>query len=222
MIPQRSPSERKHSRCFQRVMSGLEKGGTLRLITLTSSPDAPQDIQRSWRKLQMRLKRRGIMVDYIKVHEETKRGAGHLHICFRGSYIEQRYLSYLWGIIHSSTIVDIRAVRTTKKDKKGVANYLAKYMSKEFSRRYSWSWGWVYKGFVTTWLSALRTYRRYEYFQPQKASFYHFLSLWKSHLRTGTTAAVFLDQLTALLIIAQERAWKDSDIIDRTFDPVPA
>ena len=84
MQVERTPSDRRHSRCFQRVISGLEKGGQLRLITLTSSPDAPQDIQRSFRKLIMRLKRRGVLKDYIKVIENTENGAQHIHMCFRG------------------------------------------------------------------------------------------------------------------------------------------
>lgn len=207
MIEAKSPSSRRHRRCFQRVISGLEKGGELRLITLTSSPGAPQDIQRSFRKLIMRLKRRDILKDYIKVIENTENGAQHIHMCFRGSYIEQRYLSALWSDIHSSKIVDIRQVKGRYRDKKNVAHYLAKYMSKEDVRRYSWSWGWVYKGFVKVWVAGLKINAQTAYFLPDALTFKHFLSLWKAHLRSGSEPRMFIQSLLATLYVAQDRAW---------------
>lgn len=140
----------KHRRCFHRIMSGLELGGELRFLTLTSSPDAPCDIQRSWRKLYMRLKRRGLISGYIKVPEQTKSGLQHIHIIYRGCYISQAYVSAMWQKIHKSKVVDIRMVKLSGTKAK-VANYLAKYMSKESAGRYSWSWYWVWPGFCRHW-----------------------------------------------------------------------
>lgn len=143
-------TEKKRRRAYHRVVSGLHKSGRLRFITLTSSNDAPADFQRSFRKLYMRLKRRTMLVDYIRVAELTKRGVRHEHILFRGTYIQQSYLSYLWNQIHRSPVVDIRAIRDWG-SKRRVAGYVAKYLSKASCGRTSYSWGWVFKGFVGQW-----------------------------------------------------------------------
>lgn len=140
----------KSRRCYQRVMSGLERGGTLRFLTLTSSPESTKDIEASFRALYMRAKRRGLIQGYIKVPELTKQGRAHLHVLFRGEYISQKLISKWWSEIHRASVVDIRAVRPYG-GKRKVANYMAKYMSKEAAGRYSWSWGWVWKGFCKDW-----------------------------------------------------------------------
>lgn len=140
----------KSKRCFHRVMSGITRGGTLRFLTLTSSNSAPEDIQRSWRALQMRMVRRGLLKGYIKVPEQSEDGRKHLHVLFRGSYIEQAMIKAWWYQIHQSSIVDIRLVKTYGNNK-AIASYMAKYMSKELAGRYSWSWGWVWRGFCKDW-----------------------------------------------------------------------
>ena len=140
----------KSRRCYHRVMSGLERGGRLRFLTLTSSPESTKDIEASFRALYMRAKRRGLIQGYIKVPELTKEGRVHLHILFRGEYISQKLISKWWEEIHRAKIVDIRAVKP-RGGKRRVAAYVAKYMSKEGAGRYSWSWGWVWKGFCKDW-----------------------------------------------------------------------
>lgn len=183
---------RRRKRCYHRVISGLEKGGDLRLITLTSSDEAPPDIQRSFRKLLMRLRRRHLCQDYIKVVEVKLDGRQHIHLCYRGKFIDQCYLSALWKIIHLSPVVDIRKVKGGNRNKRGVAGYLAKYMSKEMSRRYSWSWGWVYKGFVKTWQAA-KTMIFSRVPQSKKTQCWlGLLALWRSHLRGKTDPELFL------------------------------
>lgn len=149
----------KSRRCWHRVMSGIERGGQLRFLTLTSTPDSPPDIQRSWRKLHMRLRRRGLVQGYIRVTETTESGLLHLHILFRGSYISQRWISATWKEIHGAPIVDIRPFRLSTNPKK-TANYMAKYMSKDSASRYSWSWGWVWRGFCRHWLILKRRVRQ--------------------------------------------------------------
>lgn len=143
-------ARKKQRRCFHRVISGLERGGCIRMITLTSSTDAPEDIQRSWRKFYMRAKRRGWIDGYVKIPERTKDGKRHLHILYRGTYIPHDVLSKMWEDIHKSRIVDIRQVKL-KKGKYKIASYVAKYMTKETAGRYSWSQGWVWKGFCKHW-----------------------------------------------------------------------
>lgn len=145
-----APTTKKSRRCFHRVISGIKRGGNIRFMTLTSSDAAPGDMQRSWRCLYMRLKRRCLVQGYIRVPEVSEHGRQHLHILFRGSYIEQIMIKSMWQQIHKSSIVDIRLVRTDK-DPRRVANYMAKYMNKEVAGRYSWSWWWVWPGFCRDW-----------------------------------------------------------------------
>lgn len=144
------PLTAKSRRCYHRVISGIERGGELRFLTLTSGPDSPPDIQRSFRALYMRLKRRGLIEGYIKVPEYTRKGRQHLHVLFRGQYIAQVTLSRWWNDIHRAPVVDIRKVYYHHSPRK-VASYMAKYMSKERAGRYSWNWTWVWRGFCRDW-----------------------------------------------------------------------
>jgi hypothetical protein len=139
-------ARKRYRRMFHRVMSGLEKNGNVRLITLTSSRESG-DFQRDFRKLIMRLGRRKLVTSYIRVPELTKTGLRHDHVLFRGSYIEQKFLSEQWEAIHGAPVVDIRRVR----GRRGIANYLANYLAKSPASRYSYSWTWVWKGFVGSW-----------------------------------------------------------------------
>lgn len=139
-------------------MSGLERGGSLRFLTLTSSPESPPTCQRDFRCLYMRLKRLGLIKGYIKVPEYTKSGLQHLHIIFRGSYVEQALISRLWYKLHRAKVVDIRAVRPFS-GKGAIASEMAKYMVKSNAGRYSWNWAWVWRGFVKDWTRLKRLWR---------------------------------------------------------------
>jgi hypothetical protein len=159
---ERRRQEAKRKRCYHRVISGLKRGGKIRFLTLTSSDAAPADIQRSWRCLYMRCLRRGLIVGYIKVPEQKDNGRKHLHILFRGSYIDYKWIEAQWKEIHHSQVVDIRLVKLGS-DPRRVAGYMAKYMSKETAGRYSWSWGWVWKGFCRDWTLYKRFWWKYLY-----------------------------------------------------------
>jgi len=142
--------KRRRGKMFQRSMSGIRLGGTLKLVTLTTSLeswDAGKDIQASFRALVMRLRRRGLCSGYVKVREYTRAGLPHLHVILRGPWLPVSWLSRVWAEIHLSPIVDIRAVRGSV----GAASYLAKYMGKDERARYSWSWDWVWRGFAGDW-----------------------------------------------------------------------
>lgn len=180
---------RKYKRCFQRVMCGVEKGGELRFLTLTSSPSSPTDIQRSWRKLYMRMLRRGMITGYIKVTERTKTGLLHLHVLFRGTFVAQAWLSAEWTKIHAAEVVDIRKAY----GRTGAARYLAKYMSKA-GERYSWSWGWVYRGFAGVWQRAKAQICRLVRKVPDRTGEWWdtLFRLWRGHLRSGTHPETFL------------------------------
>jgi len=149
-LAEESRSRRRKGRGYQRIMSGLRLGGELRLLTLTTSEEswlAGKDIQRSFRALVMRLRRRRWCSGYVKVKEFTRAGLPHLHVIIRGPWIPQSILGRWWQVIHLSPIVDVRAVRR----KSGAAAYLAKYLGKDPRSRYSWSWDWVWRGFAGDW-----------------------------------------------------------------------
>ena len=148
----------KSRRCYHRVISGIERGGTLRFLTLTSSKDSPDTCQRSFRALYMRLKRRGLMKGYIKVPELSKNGKQHLHVLFRGSYVDQKLLSAWWQELHHAKIVDIRRVWSNA-DKRKLASDMASYMAKANLYRYSWNWAWVWRGFCKDWTQLKRWWR---------------------------------------------------------------
>ncbi|MBA7538143.1 hypothetical protein ES705_30417 [subsurface metagenome] len=177
-------SSQKSRRCYHRVISGIERGGQLRFLTLTSSNDSPDTCQRSFRALYMRLKRRGLIQGYIKVPEKSRNGKQHLHVLFRGSYLEQALISRWWQDIHRAKIVDVRAVGR-KRGKKVLASYMAKYMSKENLFRYSWSWGWVWKGFCRDWRN-LKKYASLRRGAGIVIPFERVLSIWHGCLKRGS------------------------------------
>jgi len=190
--------ERRKKRCFHRVISGLERAGEVRFITLTSSDQAPVDIQRSFRLLFYRLRRLGVLKDYIKVCEVADDGRYHLHIAFRGSYIDQKLLSNLWNHIHASPIVDIRKLKNGGRHKRAAANYLAKYMSKGMSKRYSWSHHWVYPGFVKVWKTAKHIFAYAHTGPDSRHAFGFFMRLWKAHLHNNSPPYTFITTLTTM------------------------
>ena len=162
---------------YHRVMSGLEKGGQLRLLTLTTAKQSDNELfQKHFRMLRMRLLRRGLMLDYIRCREMTKSGLRHEHILFRGSYIAQVYLSHLWQEIHGAPVVWITLVR----GKSRLASYLAKYASKGIEARTSYSWGWVWRGFAQSWALVKRVGWQWGY------TFAEVLTYWQMCVRVGS------------------------------------
>lgn len=169
-----TPEKKRFKRMYHRVRTGLERKGSVRLLTLTTADQARgRDFQRDFRKLIMRLKRRGLVESYIRCPEKTEAGSRHDHILFRGSYIEQAYLSHLWREIHHSPVVDIRRVRGRHR----LACYLANYLAKSPSARYSYSWSWVWKGFAKSW-KFLKTMSRWS-----GQDFKTLLTVWQRYVR---------------------------------------
>lgn len=148
----------------------------------------------------MRLRRRGILTDYIRVIEYTKSGFEHVHMICRGGFISQPVLSQLWSDIHQAPIVDIRSVKASKRHLRGAAGELAKYMAKEGCRRYSWSWGWVYKGFVRTWNLAKSLFRKFLRYRFIPGAFSRFLDLWHIHLKSRSPPSHLLNYLNLQLV----------------------
>ncbi len=144
--PRLDDKSRRVRRFYQRYFTGVGVGGRLRFLTLTSSDEAigqGLDIHRSFRALVMRLRRRWGVFQYIGV-KEIKGDRQHLHLVFRGSYMQQAVVSAMWASLHLSPIVDIEAVYEAR----GGARYLAKYLAKEAVNRYWASYDWVFRGWV--------------------------------------------------------------------------
>lgn len=178
----RKPTQ-KSRRCYHRVISGLERGGSFRFLTLTSSRQSSHDIHKHFRTLMMRLKRRGLVSGYIQVPEFTKTGLAHKHVILRGKFIAQAALSHDWEEIHGAKIVDIRRIKS-RHPHANLAAEMAKYMVKENAFRYSWNWGWVWKGFCRDWLDLKRAWRSLNelyFFTP----FEKLLKIWRAFLRLG-------------------------------------
>lgn len=173
----------------------MERGGEIRMLTLTSSPASPTDIQRSWRKLLMRLRRRGLLQDYIKVTEHTESGLLHLHLLIRSQFIDVVLLRKMWSDIHGAQFVYIKRVKNGARSKRGVSSYLAKYLSKEAAGKLSWSWGWCYKGFCRTWQTAKTAFFRVIPDVDIQLCFPWLLSQWKRHLNTHQEPLYFLEEL---------------------------
>jgi len=139
-------TSRRVRRFYQRYFTGVGVGGRLRFLTLTSSDEAVAeglDIHRSWRCLLMRLRRRLGRFEYVGVRE-VKGDRQHLHLVFRGSYIEQQLISAIWTEVHKSPVVFVEAMYKVR----GGARELGKYLTKEIYNRYWASYGWVFKGWV--------------------------------------------------------------------------
>jgi len=186
--PDWHPSQ-KSRRCYHRVISGIERGGYLRFLTLTSGPDSPDTCQKSFRALYMRLKRRGLLKGYIKVPENTKKGKQHLHVLFRGSYIEQQLLSHMWDQIHHAKVVDIRAVKSYR-HRRQIASDMASYMAKENHYRYSWNWDWVWRGFCKDWKELKRRIASINP-SPFRTTYLALLGVWQICLRAGNAKLIY-------------------------------
>ena len=148
-------ARRRRGRSYHRAVSGLRLRGEYRLLTLTTSPAAEvagKQIVASWRALVQRMRRRGMLQEYFKVIEYTKKGLPHIHMVFRGNYVAREWVSLVWAELHLSPVIDIRAVRRARDGSYNrVAGYLAKYLGKDLGSRYSCSWGWVWRGFAKDW-----------------------------------------------------------------------
>ena len=192
-------ARRRRARCFHRIISGFEYGGALRFVTLTSSLQARNPVQHDLRRLFARLKRRRLLVGYIRVIELTASGLEHVHLIYRGAYIAQVTLSKMWEELHQSPVVDIRQASRKNGGAQKQAGYLAKYMAKEGHRRYSWAHSWVYPGFVATWTALKRLQRQANDQVPNSVPFVLLLKWWHQHLASHSPPAPLLSFLSANL-----------------------
>lgn len=106
----------------------------VRFITLTDTARGEMrmpDLYRAWKKLSLRLKRRGLLGEYVAVVEVQERGALHLHMLMAesergGGFIEQELLSELAEACGFGEVADIRAVSNVPELVWQLGNYLNK------------------------------------------------------------------------------------------------
>lgn len=118
-----------------RLIAEAKAGQPNRFITLTVNPawfDSPDqraaELAAAWRKIRAKYHRLWPQREcqFLAVFEATERGEPHLHICWRGGWIDQKWLSSEMKRLMGAPIVDVRTVKTAKK----VAEYVTKYISK--------------------------------------------------------------------------------------------
>jgi len=147
--PFQSEWTKTQRRLYHRTLSGFEFakrfGDQIRVLTLTSSPDSP-DIHHSFEVFKKRIRRKFGRFEYLSVKEHTKDGLVHLHICYRGCFMPQSWLSASWNEIHRAKIVYIAKLRSWN-----LAKHLARYFIKEGFGRFWSSWSWVYRGYLKDW-----------------------------------------------------------------------
>jgi len=160
--PHKKEWSRKQKRAYHRALSGLEVAHALnehvRFITLTSSPDSPENIHNSFSKLVKRIRRQFGQFEYFAVKETTASGLVHIHLLYRGPYIPQDWLSSAWAEIHQAPVVWIKEVNLKRDSKKKIASYLVKYLAKNPLGRFWASWNWVFRSFVRFWKMVIEHY----------------------------------------------------------------
>lgn len=187
----RRAARARRRRCFHRVMSGLERGGDLRVVMLSTGVRDKVVVQRAFRSLVAWAKRRGLLEDYIRVPELTADDYIHLHLIFRGRFIDRPLLMRKWYALlggpeymPGAKYVYLQRLRS----KVGIAHYLAKYMAKGDETwvrgNYSWSWGWVWRGFCGDW-EALKRAWAFGNERGFGVSYAGLLALWRWHCRAG-------------------------------------
>jgi len=106
-----------------------------RFITLTVNPawfSSPEEraaqLSKAWRLVVAAFRHRWPMreAEYLAIFEATQKGEPHLHILWRGGWVDQRWLSAQLRERMGAPIVDVRQV----KGEQQVAEYVTKYVSK--------------------------------------------------------------------------------------------
>jgi hypothetical protein len=130
----------------------------VRFLSLTSSPESPKDLHRSFSAFVKRVRREYGKFEYVSIRESTLSGLGHVHALFRGCYLPHEWVKSNWQDIHKAKIVYLEKVYGKKRE---VACYLAKYLGKESDNRYRFwcSSKWCFRGFVGFWHRVVSEYQ---------------------------------------------------------------
>jgi len=177
--------DRRSRRGYQRIISGLSKSGEYRLLLLTSSPESPVSISASWRKFRERMRRRGALQDYIKVTEFTKSGLPHIHLLWRGTYVERKLIEYHWFQVHRAYFVRAKRLKARNGSYQRVASYLAKYLVKDQEGYLSSSRWWLRPGACHIWDRLKVAWHRYTGPEYEKLTLKIMISAFQWYLSTG-------------------------------------
>lgn len=118
-----------------------------RFVTLTQAPDDWQALRAKFRKLTMRCRAEGLMVQWAwTVETGSKTGMKHIHALEHGDYIPQRDLQNWWGrIVHIEAIrEDDAAVAYALKEAARVVGYGLKGTRDDFARHLALNGGRAY------------------------------------------------------------------------------
>lgn len=167
--------KRQKGRLYQRMMTGFwwNRKRHVRFLTVTSSPESPEDMQPSWHELVRRIRKRYGQFEYFAVF--TDEGHGVIHSVYVGTFIEFEWLQEQWKEIHRAFHVNIKspeAYERKKRKKAGmkgihhdhsdkdviyhprglVLYFLGQYLhGQQGIVKISQSGGWVYPGVVGDW-----------------------------------------------------------------------
>lgn len=102
---------------------------TIRVGAFPTPEDAASELARAWRLIRKRIMRRynRKRAPFLAVMERTKKGWPHLHICWRGGWIDRQWLSDQTEELLSSPIIDIRKIDNPGR----LAAYVTKYVGKD-------------------------------------------------------------------------------------------
>lgn len=118
-----------------KLIREIRDGEPNRFITLTTVHRRPEEATKealdmsTWLRILMRRiqqKTRQKSLAYFVVREAHKDGWPHLHIAWRGPWIDQAWLSEQWAALSGGVKVDIRAIDNPGR----VGQYLSKYLGK--------------------------------------------------------------------------------------------
>ena len=193
--------KRQRGRLYQRMMTGFwwNRKQRVRFLTLTSSPDSPEDIQSSWEEMVRRIRKKTGKFEYFAVF--TREGHGVIHSVYVGSYLPFDWIQEQWVDIHKAHRVNIKDVSKydgLKRKKAGlpginhdhserdviyhprglVLYFLGQYLKNQTAiEKISQSGNWVYPGVVADWCQFRKKYP-YRTIEEREAC----IEAWHEHL----------------------------------------
>lgn len=175
---------RRKGRAIHRAMSGMGRHPNqwwrYVFVTLTSAPDSP-DIQRSWRRLHERMRRRGLAGRYIRVVEAAPRnGMIHIHLIVESVWLDRAWLAEQWSAIHGAQRVWVTRCYSTGRRgwAMGVASEVAGYFAKDSINRMSYSKYWAFPALAGHWKIWRKACRVAAVSYPEMIRGWNFCSRW--------------------------------------------
>jgi hypothetical protein len=167
------------ARLFWAIKTGIEYHNDeryLRLLTVTSSNESPQDIRKSFRKLLFLLRanksNKAKKIEFVAV--ETFEGNGVIHALCIGDFIKRDDIIEKWKLIHKAWSVDIRAVDLQDSVKFQKYVYGQYILGQSAVKGVFWSKKWMWRGALVDW-----SYYKHELRGEDKRVLY---AAWSAHM----------------------------------------